>query len=127
MEYSGSDIGILCSSLPTLKGLVSHVFPKSFTSHQRSAISGAKYGSRNRKELGGLSDNDFGNQLSGNPRAIQRSEIGRGRQSSDDMEMAGLASSHKNIHVVTMVQQEVERNQDEARSEHGSTRNLVFR
>ncbi|KAK3643569.1 hypothetical protein LTR56_010079 [Elasticomyces elasticus] len=128
--------GILCSSLPTLKTLVSRAFPHLFTSYHRSHPSGAldpkaTFGSQGKK---GMTHDQISRGFSGRGPGIRGQHAAfasRGSQTGsmkiDLAEMMGSPS--KEIKVLTVVNQEVEGGLGDERrkSEQGSTRDLIYR
>ncbi|KAK4543354.1 hypothetical protein LTR36_005713 [Oleoguttula mirabilis] len=129
------NVGIVCSCLPTLKTLATRYFPKMFTTYRNTHgsadavdypyTSGA-YGYSNGK--GGITHVELGRGLTGRREPIQHAHISRGSPHSIDINLDDMGTSPKEIKVVTVVDQEVESRQEEAaKSEHGSERHLVYR
>lgn len=106
------DIGILCSCLPTLKGCVTRFFPTLFNSSDRSR-SGAEpvempFRSLSSRKASGVKLSEGREQ-----REVQRPE---------------KTHSHRNINVVTVLEQEVEhdrRDDESSAMESDSVRRLV--
>ncbi|KAK4903130.1 hypothetical protein LTR27_000058 [Elasticomyces elasticus] len=128
--------GILCSSLPTLKTLVSRAFPHLFTSYHRSHPSGAldlkaTFGSQGKK---GMTYEQISRGLSGRGPGVRGQHAAfasRGSQTgSMEIDLAEMMGSpSKEIKVVTVVNQEVEGGLEDGRrkSEQESTRDLIYR
>ncbi|TKA61458.1 hypothetical protein B0A55_12770 [Friedmanniomyces simplex] len=147
--------GILCSSLPTLKTLLSRLFPQIFTSYHRSTFpsgGGVAYdpkatfgSSSNKKSRSKMTHDQISRGMmsaggrGGGQHAAFASRGSRGGSMEIDLtEMMGSPPS-KEIKVVTVVNQEVEGGlpgrggdgggggEDGTKSEQGSTRDLIWR
>ncbi|KAK6429692.1 hypothetical protein LTR95_014158 [Oleoguttula sp. CCFEE 5521] len=121
--------GIVCSCLPTLRTLIARTIPNLLGSsaHRTNPSSGNVhyYGTNSLK---GAQLARSGNGLSGREQPQQKSYARRESHGEDSIDLEELASSPKNIRVVTRVEQEVERHRDDgARSDQGSTRDLIRR
>ena len=122
--------GILCSCLPTIKALVTKVFPKLFSTHHRSRPSrgledAAAFGSSKKARI---THDEYGRGLSGREPPRQHAFVSRGSHGSVDLDLHELEASPKEIKVVTVVNQQFERHGDEGdRSDQGSTRDLIDR
>ncbi|KAK3067215.1 hypothetical protein LTR53_016044 [Teratosphaeriaceae sp. CCFEE 6253] len=128
------NIGILCSCLPTLKTLVSKLFPRLFTSYHRSRPSAgldsrATFGSRKKSRIthGEVSRS---RGLGDRARPSQHAFASRGSCGSAEIDLAEMMGSPHEIKVVTVLNQEVEKGpriEDGAKSESESTRDLIHR
>ncbi|OQO04337.1 hypothetical protein B0A48_10948 [Cryoendolithus antarcticus] len=121
--------GIICSCLPTLRTLIARTIPNLLGSsaHRTNPSSGNVhyYGTNSLK---GAQLQRSGRGLSGREEPQQKSYARRESHGEDSIDLEELASSPKNIRVVTRVEQEVERHRDDgARSDQGSTRDLIRR
>lgn len=133
------NIGILCSSLPTLKTLVSRLFPQIFTSYHQAHPSGAldpreTFGSAKKKT--GMTHDEISRGLGRRDvgmRGQHAAFVSRGSRPAsmeiDLVEFMGSPSKSKDIKVVTVVNQEVEKGpgEDGTKSEQGSTRDLIYK
>ena len=116
------NIGIICSCIPTLKGLAQKFFPKRFVSHQFS-----------RRSSGGLELS--GGRKTKSTRSYQQEQfLERGTNARNAHAYAsrgsvrsieGLDLDAKDIHVVTVVGVERE-NRERPQSDTGSERHLVY-
>lgn len=124
------NVAIFCSCLPTLKTLAIQVFPRIFAS---STYSRSAYGSGARKagfHPNRISLDALGKGLSGREQpshtACVRSSRSKEGDSCDEVEFATRGQEPEvedGIHVVTVVEQEIERHEpqtEEERSEDGT-------
>ena len=113
------NVGIICSCIPTLKGLAAKVIPKLFTTYQYSADGSAhELGSRKSR----AKHNDVMLSRGMNGRNAQ-AFASRGSVRSMELEESGMDA--KDIHVFTVVGIQHEE-RERPRSEHGSDTQLVY-
>lgn len=122
-----TNTGIICSCLPVMKALITHLFPRFFSSQGRSH--GTDRIQSHRGGHGYQSRAEFGQTISGRHRGMMNQTDVHGGVPPEFVEIDLMNTSPKDITVLTVVQQELEeKNQDDtSRSEHGSTRHLVLR
>ncbi|KAK6439757.1 hypothetical protein LTR95_004028 [Oleoguttula sp. CCFEE 5521] len=121
--------GIVCSCLPTLRTLIARTIPNLLgSSAHRTNPSAGNVHYYGNSSLKGAQLERSGRGLSGREQPQQKSYARRESHGEDSIDLEELASSPKNIRVVTRVEQEVERHRDDgARSDQGSTRDLIRR